>query len=201
MGLASDLSYEFPRANWFQRAVKAFASTRPGAWLFSKFLRHLDDLVQKLTRGRTSAPEVLAGLPVVDVTTTGRKSAQPRTSHLISIPIDDTLALIGTNFGQPTTPPGCSISRPTRRPRSATATRPSRSPRGPRRRPSSPRCWPARRRSTRVTRSTGSASATAGGANLVLEPARSCPAREVRHIVPHPEHAPRGVAEASWTSK
>ena len=104
MGLASDLSYEFPRANWFQRAVKAFASTRPGAWLFSKFLRHLDDLVQKLTRGRTSAPEVLAGLPVVDVTTTGRKSAQPRTSHLISIPIDDTLALIGTNFGQPTTP-------------------------------------------------------------------------------------------------
>ena len=104
MGLASDLSYEFPRANWFQRAVKAFASTRPGAWLFSKLLRHLDDLVQKLTRGRTSAPEVLAGLPVVDVTTTGRKSAQPRTSHLISIPIDDTLALIGTNFGQPATP-------------------------------------------------------------------------------------------------
>jgi deazaflavin-dependent oxidoreductase (nitroreductase family) len=104
MGIAADLSYEFPRANWFQRAVKAFASTRPGAWLFSKLLRHLDDLVQKLTRGRTSAPEVLAGLPVVDVTTTGRKSRQPRTSHLISIPIDGTLALIGTNFGQPATP-------------------------------------------------------------------------------------------------
>jgi deazaflavin-dependent oxidoreductase (nitroreductase family) len=104
MGIAADLSYEFPRANWFQRAVKAFASTRPGAWLFSRLLRHLDDLVQKLTRGRTSAPEVLAGLPVVEVTTTGRKSRQPRTSHLISIPIDDTLALIGTNFGQPATP-------------------------------------------------------------------------------------------------
>jgi len=104
MGLASDLSYAFPRANWFQRAVKAFASTRPGAWVFSKFLRHLDDLVQKLTRGRTTAPEVLAGLPVLDLTTTGRKSGQPRTSHLISIPIGDTLALLGTNFGQPGTP-------------------------------------------------------------------------------------------------
>ena len=104
MGLASDLSYEFPRANWFQRAVKAFAGTPPGAWLFSKVLRYLDDLVQKLTRGRTSAPEVLAGLPVLDVTTTGRKSGQPRTSHLISIPIGDTLALLGTNFGQPATP-------------------------------------------------------------------------------------------------
>ena len=77
MGLAADLSYAFPRANWFQRAVKAFASSRPGAWLFSKLLRHLDDLVQKLTRGRTSAPEVLAGLPVLDVTTTGRKSGSP----------------------------------------------------------------------------------------------------------------------------
>jgi deazaflavin-dependent oxidoreductase (nitroreductase family) len=104
MGLAADLSYEFPRANWFQRAVKAFAGTRPGAWLFSKVLRHLDDLAQKLTRGRTTMPELLAGLPVLDVTTTGRKSGQPRTSHLISIPIDDTLALIGTNFGQPATP-------------------------------------------------------------------------------------------------
>lgn len=104
MGLASDLSYELPRANWFQRAVKTFAGTRPGAWLFSKVLRHLDDLVQRLTRGRTSAPAVLAGLPVLDVTTTGRRSGQPRTSHLISIPIDDTLALLGTNFGQPATP-------------------------------------------------------------------------------------------------
>ena len=104
MGLASDLAYAFPRANRFQRAVKAFAGTRAGAWLFSKVLRHLDDLVQKLTRGRTTVPELLAGLPVLDVTTTGRRSGQPRTSHLISVPIDDTLALLGTNFGQPSTP-------------------------------------------------------------------------------------------------
>ncbi len=104
MGLAADLSYEFPRANWFQRAVKAFAGTRPGAWLFSKLLRHADDLVQKLTRGRTTVPEVMAGLPVLDVTTTGRKSGRPRTSHLISVPIDGNLALLGTNFGQPATP-------------------------------------------------------------------------------------------------
>jgi len=104
MSLASDLSYEIPHANWFQRGMKAFAGTRPGAWLFSKLLRHLDDLVQKLTRGRTTVPELLAGLPVLDVTTTGRKSGQPRTSHLISVPIDETLAVLGTNFGQPATP-------------------------------------------------------------------------------------------------
>ena len=104
MGLAADLSYEIPRANWFQRGIKAFAASRPGAWLFSKVLRHLDDVVQRLSRGRTTVPELLAGLPVIDVTTTGRRSGQPRTSHLISVPVGDTLAVLGTNFGQPGTP-------------------------------------------------------------------------------------------------
>jgi len=104
VSLASELSYEIPRPNWFQRAMKAFGATRSGAWLFSKVLRHLDDLVQRLTRGRATVPELLAGLPVLDLTTTGRRSGQPRTSHLISVPIDDTLALLGTNFGQPATP-------------------------------------------------------------------------------------------------
>ena len=104
MGLADDLGYHLSRPNVLQRLIQAFASTRPGAWLFSKVLRHLDDVVGRLTSGRTSAPEVLAGLPVIDVVTTGRKSGLPRRSHLIAVPIDDTLALLGTNFGQPSTP-------------------------------------------------------------------------------------------------
>ena len=104
MGLADDLGYRVRRPNAFQRAVQRFASTRPGAWTFSKLLRHLDDAVGRLSKGRTSAPEVLAGLPVLDVTTTGRRSGLRRTSHLIAVPIDGTLALLGTNFGQPATP-------------------------------------------------------------------------------------------------
>ena len=104
MGLADDLGYGIRRPNPFQVGIQRWASTRPGAWLFSKVLHHLDDAVVALTRGRTSAPEVLAGLPVLDVTTTGRKSGLRRTSHLIAVPIGDTLALLGTNFGQPSTP-------------------------------------------------------------------------------------------------
>jgi deazaflavin-dependent oxidoreductase (nitroreductase family) len=84
--------------------MQAFASTRPGAWVFAKTLRHFDDAVGRLSRGRLSAPEVLAGLPVIDVTTIGRKSGLRRPTHLISVPIADTLALLGTNFGQPATP-------------------------------------------------------------------------------------------------
>ena len=80
------------------------AGTRPGSWVFSKSLRHLDDVVSKVSKGERSAPGMLAGLPVLDLTTTGRKSGHKRTTHLISIPIGDTLALLGTNFGQASTP-------------------------------------------------------------------------------------------------
>ena len=104
MGLADDLGYHLRRPNVFQGLMQRLASTRGGAWFFSKALRHLDDVVGRLTGGRTSAPEVLAALPVIDVTTTGRKSGQKRRSHLIAVPIDGTLAVLGTNFGQPSTP-------------------------------------------------------------------------------------------------
>lgn len=104
MGLASDLGYTYRDPNLFQRSMQAFGSTRVGAWFFSKTLRHLDRALHRATRGRTSLPQVLAGLPVVMVTTTGRKSGRPRTSPLIAPPVGDTLALVGTNFGQPATP-------------------------------------------------------------------------------------------------
>jgi deazaflavin-dependent oxidoreductase (nitroreductase family) len=104
VGLAADLGYRIPRANLLHRGVHAFASTRIGAWAFSKLLRHADDPVGRVSKGRTSAPELLAGLPVLDVTTTGRRSGEPRRTHLIAVPYADTLALLGTNFGQRSTP-------------------------------------------------------------------------------------------------
>lgn len=104
MGLATDLGYHHRSPGAFQRAIQAFASSRPGAWVFSKLLRHLDEVVLRVTRGQHTAPGLLAGLPVLDLTTTGRKSGQPRTSHLISVPVGDDLAVLGTNFGQPRTP-------------------------------------------------------------------------------------------------
>jgi deazaflavin-dependent oxidoreductase (nitroreductase family) len=104
MGLASDLDYSHASANPAHRFVRWAAGTRPGGWVFAHSLRHLDDLVGRLTRGRHSAPSLLAGLAVLDVTTTGRKSGKPRTSHLIATPYDGALALLGTNFGQSSTP-------------------------------------------------------------------------------------------------
>lgn len=104
MGVASELGYEHKKINGFQKAMQAFGATTVGAWFFSKTLVPMDRVCDKVTKGRTSVPQVLAGLPVMFVTTTGRKSGQARTTPLISVPIGDDLALIGTNFGQTDTP-------------------------------------------------------------------------------------------------
>jgi len=104
MGVASELGYEHKQINRFQKVMQSFGSTAAGAWLFSKTLVPMDRVVDKVSKGRTSAPQVLAGLPVLFVTTTGRKSGAPRTTPLISVPIGDDLSLIGTNFGQANTP-------------------------------------------------------------------------------------------------
>ena len=104
MGLASDLGYNHRTGNPLHRLVRAFGGSRPGAWFFSRTLRLLDTGIARVTRGRHSAPGLLAGLAVLDLTTTGRKSGRRRTSHLIATPYGGELALLGTNFGQSSTP-------------------------------------------------------------------------------------------------
>lgn len=104
MGLATDLGYSHHTGNPLHRAVRWLGGTRPGGWVFARTLRHLDSAIAKLTKGRHSAPGLLTGLAVLDLTTTGRKSGQRRTSHLIATPHADTVALLGTNFGQEATP-------------------------------------------------------------------------------------------------
>ena len=104
MGLAADLDYHHSTANPAQRACRWLGGTRVGGWFFSRTLRHLDDLVGRLSRGRHSAPGLLTGIAVLDLTTTGRKSGQRRTTHLIATPYAGDLALLGTNFGQESTP-------------------------------------------------------------------------------------------------
>ncbi len=104
MGVATDLGYVYQHPNAVQRVGQWLGSTTLGAWLFSKLLAPTDRVLFRVFKGRTSAPALLAGLPVMMVTTTGRKSGQPRTTPLIAVPVEDSLALIGTNFGQVHTP-------------------------------------------------------------------------------------------------
>lgn len=80
------------------------ASTRAGAWFFARTLDHIDMVLLRLSRGRVTIPEVLAGIPVLTVTTTGARTGQRRSAPLLGVPAGDDIAVIGTSFGQPRTP-------------------------------------------------------------------------------------------------
>jgi deazaflavin-dependent oxidoreductase (nitroreductase family) len=102
--LTDELGMKTKGPNAAQRGMQRLGSTRPGAWGFSKTLRYLDRAVSWASRGRTTAPAVLAGLPVITVTTTGAKTGKKRTSPLVGIPSKGGVAVVGTNFGQARTP-------------------------------------------------------------------------------------------------
>lgn len=91
-------------ANPAQRVVQRVASSRPGAWMFQRTLYPFDKLLFRVSNGRVTVPGLLAGLPVIMLTTTGAKSGEPRTMPLLGIPIDDDLVVIGSNYGQERTP-------------------------------------------------------------------------------------------------
>ena len=89
VGITTDLSYSFPRPNALQRSVRVVVSSPAGAWILARLLPVLDRAVARLTRGRTTATAALSGLPVIVVTTTGRRSGNPRPVQLIGIPMAD----------------------------------------------------------------------------------------------------------------
>lgn len=100
MGLVADLGYSRTAPNAVQRGFQLFAGSRFGAWLFSKILKPMDVVIDKVTHGRFTGPEILAGLPVIWLTTTGRKSGAPRTNPLVGVPLGQDILVVGSNFGQ-----------------------------------------------------------------------------------------------------
>ena len=104
MALQEDLDYRVGRANPLQRLTQRIASSRPGAWIFARAAHRLDGLVLRVSGGRSTMAGFVAGIPVVTVTTTGRRSGVPRTMPLLGVPIEGDLALVGTKFGQAAMP-------------------------------------------------------------------------------------------------
>ncbi len=104
MGVAADLGYRIGDPTVLHRSVRAVASTALGARLLAHMLPMLDRAVGQVSGGRTTAVELLAGLPLLGLTSTGRRTGQQRYTPLIAVPFRDTLAVLGTNFGQSSTP-------------------------------------------------------------------------------------------------
>jgi deazaflavin-dependent oxidoreductase (nitroreductase family) len=94
----------FAEANSFQKAMRRFASSGLGSWIFAHTAHHIDKPVYRWTKGRHTFGSMITGLPVVMLTTTGAKSGKQRTVPVLGLPIDGKLAVIASNFGQHNTP-------------------------------------------------------------------------------------------------
>jgi deazaflavin-dependent oxidoreductase (nitroreductase family) len=94
----------FPENRWgnpdstLSRVAAKFAATKPGSWTIRK-LTPLDRAVMERTGSRYTVLGPL-GLSTLLLSTTGRKSGQPRVSPLLYLHDGDRIALVGSNFGQ-----------------------------------------------------------------------------------------------------
>ncbi|WP_330184102.1 nitroreductase family deazaflavin-dependent oxidoreductase [Nocardia sp. NBC_01503] len=86
------------RTNLLSRVASPFAATKLGSLVIRK-LTPLDRRVLERTGGKYTVLGPI-GAPVILLTTTGRKSGQPRTTPLLYVHDGDTLYVIGSNFGQ-----------------------------------------------------------------------------------------------------
>lgn len=98
----------FPDVRWgsekgaMRRFATTFASTRFGSWAI-RTATPLDRTLLQRSRGRVTILGPI-GAPTVLLTTTGRKTGQPRVSPLLYIRDGERLVVVGTNFGQSTHP-------------------------------------------------------------------------------------------------
>jgi deazaflavin-dependent oxidoreductase (nitroreductase family) len=80
------------------RAVQKVATTRAFATVGSKVLAPIDRLISKVTGGRVIVSQSF--LPSLVLTTTGRKTGQPRRAPMATLPVDGGFLVVGSNFGK-----------------------------------------------------------------------------------------------------
>jgi deazaflavin-dependent oxidoreductase (nitroreductase family) len=98
---------EYDRANAAQRALRRFAASGPGSWLFVRIAHRLDKALYKRSEGRFMLSSALSGLPVAMLTTTGARTGKKRTVPVLGLPSPEGLAVIASNYGGDKHPAWC----------------------------------------------------------------------------------------------
>jgi deazaflavin-dependent oxidoreductase (nitroreductase family) len=80
------------------RATRKVATSPAFRKVGPKVVPHADRFLHKVTGGRVILSKAL--VPSMVLTTTGRRSGQPRTTPLACVPLDDGWYVVGSNFGQ-----------------------------------------------------------------------------------------------------
>lgn len=85
--------------NRLQKLLHRLLMLKSVSWMLARILYRVDKLLFRLTRGRFVITR-FAGLPIIQLTTTGAKTGRARTMPLVGIPDGERIALIASNFGQ-----------------------------------------------------------------------------------------------------
>jgi deazaflavin-dependent oxidoreductase (nitroreductase family) len=95
----AQVRFDKPHLFWWQRIIQRLTAMRWASSLMTHRLHRWDRWIHKITRGRWTATEILAGLPVLFVTSLGRKTHQPHTTPLLAIQDGEGFILVATKFG------------------------------------------------------------------------------------------------------
>ena len=66
--------------------IRDLSATAPASWLLSRTLHRVDKLAFRLTEGRHTLSNIMTGLPIVMLSTTGAKSGRNRTVPVLGLP-------------------------------------------------------------------------------------------------------------------
>ena len=87
------------KPNTYQKFIHRLVMLRPVTMFLAPRAHRMDMALLKLTKGKFTITE-LAGWPIIEITTLGAKSGQPRTMPLIGVVDNEKIAVIASNFGR-----------------------------------------------------------------------------------------------------
>lgn len=105
MALLDDLGASVkPDVGW-RRQILKLATREPLTSMIATWTRPIDEVVFRMSRGRTTMSGLISGFPVIWLKTIAAKSGEERRTPLLGIPTEaGDLAVFGTNFGKGNTP-------------------------------------------------------------------------------------------------
>ena len=90
---------EIKKPNAFQKLIHRIAMLHPVTAFFAPWLYRLDKAILQWTHGKYAASQI-AGWPIVQLTTIGAKTNQPRTVPLVGLFDKEKIGLIASSLGR-----------------------------------------------------------------------------------------------------